>query len=117
LPTRELKELKARIELLPEPNVVATMDITNTGGPWLRCRGAVPCSWKALFRIHFQAVVLLVSKGQKYHGNTTPAQSCTTGDNLPFVPNNADIFNGEVWVRAVLAVLIAVVVYFAPTLL
>jgi hypothetical protein len=122
LPTRELKELKARIELLPEPGstqpkVVATMDLTNTGSPWLRCRGIVPCSWKALFRIHYQAVVLMVSKGQKYHGNTTQAQPFMTGDNPPFVPNTADIFNGEVWIRAVLAVLIAVVVYFASALL
>eukprot|EP00035_Acanthoeca_spectabilis_P015955 m.323279 g.323279 ORF g.323279 m.323279 type:complete len:194 (-) comp16455_c0_seq43:1702-2283(-) len=121
LPNQDIKSLYLKVELLaqsasPHPKVVATMDLTNVGTPRTWIRGPVPTSWITLYRIHAQAMVLMLSKKMKYIGNTTQARQYKHGENPPFIPNDADFFNGEFWIRAALIVLVAVMLVVARLL-
>ena len=63
--------------------------------------------------IHAQAFTLFARKKQPYHANTTQRSEWTFGDNPPFIPNGADVFNGELWVRVLAVLLVAMVLAMA----
>jgi hypothetical protein len=88
------------------------MDLEDAGAPWVRCRGLIPTAWKTLLRIHAQAFTLFALKKQPYHANTTQRSEWTFGDNPPFVPNGADVFNGELWVRVLSVLIVAMIAAF-----